>query len=575
MKNKAVKNDPDESLCPESGEDSPLLISSTDSKIILPESKEEKMTRLGVTLCILFTELCERLTYYSILGNLVIFLTNFLGFGSADAVTITLIFTGTCYFLPLVGGWLADAVAGCYNVIFGSGLIYIVGTFALPLVAFDYSIWGLDNMSEEAKRGFYILGLVLIAIGTAGIKANVSPFGAQQQESAGPHAVQVFFNWFYWFINVGAIIAYGGITYVQQEKGFDIGYLIPAISMVVAVIIFVAAGKKYKRKPPGGSVLTRTLKITTDAISIKKSSIYKYSSFLDFAKFSNGGNHVDQEVDDVKQLGGILPVFCCIVFYQTVYSQMGSTFLLQAERMNLALGDFTLPAASLNLFDSLVILILVPFMDRVVYPLLDKYWKRPSQLVRIGFGMVLAVSGMVVAGILEIYRKEELSQSGGFSQLVAEKYFNASYYSVMLQVPQFVLIGASEVFTMVTGMEFAYSEAPSSLQGLVMGMFLVTSGLGHYIGSLLINIVNAATPGDEWYPDEINTGHLDYYFFLVGGLMMLNTLVYFIIAYRYKSVKYKEKDYVIGYHKDDASKYERLTDENNADIVVVDKVLDT
>ncbi|XP_064623127.1 solute carrier family 15 member 4-like [Lineus longissimus] len=574
MKNKSVETAPADSS-PEDVEDSPLLISSVDSESNIPESKEEKRTRLGVTLCILFTELCERLTYYSIVGNLVLFLTNFLGFGSADAVTITLIFTGTCYFLPIVGGWLADSVAGCYNVIFGAGLIYIVGTFALPLVAFDYSSWGWDNMSEGAKRGFFLFGLTLIAIGTAGIKANVSPFGAQQLESAGPHAVQVFFNWFYWFINVGAVIAYGGVMYVQQEISFEIGYLIPAISMVVAVIIFVLAGKKYKRQPPGGSVLTRTFKITTDAISIKKTSIYKYSSFLDFAKFSNGGDHIDKDVDDVKQLGGILPVFGCIIFYNTVYSQMGSTFLLQAERMNLALGDFTLPAASLNLFDSLVILVLVPFMDRIVYPLLDKCWKRPSQLVRIGFGMILAVSSMVVAGILEIYRKEELSQSGGFSQEVAEKYFNASHYSVLLQVPQFVLIGASEVFAMVTGLEFAYSEAPSSLKGVVMGMFLVTSGLGNYIGSLLINIVNAATAGDEWYPDEINTGHLDYYFFLVGGLMMLNTLVYFIIAYRYKKVKYKKKDYVIGYYKADASKYNRLTDENNADVTVVDEAVDT
>jgi hypothetical protein len=62
----------------------------------------------------------------------------------------------------------------------------------------------------------------------------------------------------------------------------------------------------------------------------------------------------------------------------------------------------------------------------------------------------------------------------------------------------------------------------------------------------------------------------------VGGLMLLNTLVYFIVAYRYKSVKYKEKNYVVGYHKDDASKYNRLTDDNIADVLVTDKsIVDT
>ena len=52
--------------------------------------------------------------------------------------------------------------------------------------------------------------------------------------------------------------------------------------------------------------------------------------------------------------------------------------------MNLSLGSFTLPAATLSIFDALMILILVPIMDRVVYPLLDKYGRKPTLLQRIG-----------------------------------------------------------------------------------------------------------------------------------------------------------------------------------------------
>jgi hypothetical protein len=61
--------------------------------------------------------------------------------------------------------------------------------------------------------------------------------------------------------------------------------------------------------------------------------------------------------------------------------------------------------------------------------------------------MLLAVLSVLAAGILEMYRKEHLS----VNQTVLCEHFNASSISVFAQIPQFTLVGASEVFMSISG----------------------------------------------------------------------------------------------------------------------------
>ena len=68
--------------------------------------------------------------------------------------------------------------------------------------------------------------------------------------------------------------------------------------------------------------------------------------------------------------------------------------------------------------------------------------------------MVLAGCSVLVAGGVEIKRKDELASSGGFSQNVGGKFYNASHVNILWQVPQFTLIGASEVFTNIAGIDY-------------------------------------------------------------------------------------------------------------------------
>ena len=94
-------------------------------------------------------------------------------------------------------------------------------------------------------------------------------------------------------------------------------------------------------------------------------------------------------------------------------------------------------------------------------------------------------------------------------------------------------------------MELAYTEAPKSLQGVIMGVYLFTTGLGTFVGAALVAIVNAITGAADrnhkWYPDkkDINSKHhyLAYYFFLLAGIMVLNFIVYIFVAVSFKEKK--------------------------------------
>ncbi|WAQ96195.1 S15A4-like protein [Mya arenaria] len=408
--------------------------------------------RLFTVASILVTELCERLTYYSVVANMVLFCTDVLKINTSDASVITMVFAGTVYLIPVPGGFIADAYAGKYNTILGAGFVSPAG--------------GCSRLSGlETRKIYFFLGLVFIALGTGGIKANVGPFGAQQVEDLGSDA---------------------------QEVGFDYGFLIPLISMIIALVIFMAAKSKYRH-------------------------LQLEDPTFQHARKSKGGSYEDKYVDGTMAVLKVLPVFGLIIIYWAVYSQMSTSLFLQSERMDISVNGAKLPAAMLNIFNTLIILILIPIMDRVVYPALAKCGRSPTHLQRMGIGMVLVACSMVYAGILEIVRKEDIKNNGYISQNLSDTTFNASRISMFAQAPQF-------------------------MQGLIMGLFLMTSGIGSYVASLLVAIVGAWHTSDssDWFPDEPNNGHLEYMLFLLAVLSGLNLIVFIFVA---KWYKYRQPDF--------------------------------
>lgn len=226
---------------------------------------------------ILGNEFCERLAFYGLSTNLVIYLTRVMGFDSSNAASQVTFFDGTCYLTPLLGAWLADSAWGRYKTILVFSYIYLVG---LLLLVTSVVVPGLSpgpdqEHSTMLQSGMLFFALYTIALGTGGIKPNVSAFGADQFDESDPQDAldkKSFFNWFYLSINVGSFIAAVVIVYVQENISWAIGFLIPAIAMAIAVTFFQCGSSLYSHVKPAESPLSRVVKVISAAMRNRKAS---------------------------------------------------------------------------------------------------------------------------------------------------------------------------------------------------------------------------------------------------------------------------------------------------------------
>ena len=123
--------------------------------------------------------------------------------------------------------------------------------------------------------------------------------------------------------------------------------------------------------------------------------------------------------------------------------------LNQGKYTDINIGNsFKIPVASLSLFDILGVVIFIPIVQKLINPCLARFGIRPSQLQRIGFGMLIATASMVYAGGIEILRIRNCCM---LQPIGNNNHTQVVKISIFYQVPQYTLIGLSEVFTSITG----------------------------------------------------------------------------------------------------------------------------
>jgi len=243
------------------------------------------------------------------------------------------------------------------------------------------------------------------------------------------------------------------------------------------------------------------------------------------------------QVEEAKCVMRMLPVWLCTIIYSVVFTQMASLFVEQGDVMDNRIGNFHFPAASMSVFDILSVFLSTISYIHVVVPLTKYLTGNPrglTELQRMGVGLIIGILSMIAAGVTEMERLKHIVPGE-----------NASSLTIFWQVPQYVLVGASEIFVYVGQLDFFNGQAPDGIKSFGSSLCMASISLGNYVSSILVYIVMAITErGDNpgWIPNNLNLGHLDRFYFLIAILTAVDFVFYYFCARWYKYINIEEGD---------------------------------
>ncbi|KAM3287519.1 protein NRT1/ PTR FAMILY 7.3 isoform X1 [Capsicum chacoense] len=530
------------------------------------------------------------LAFFGVGVNLVLFLTRVMGQDNAEAANNVSKWTGTVYIFSLLGAFLSDSYWGRYKTCAIFQAIFVAGLISLSLTSYIFLVKPNGCGDEETPCGshstfsvalFYV-SIYLIALGNGGYQPTIATFGADQFDEDHPqesHSKVAFFSYFYLALNLGSLFSNTILGYFEDKGMWTLGFWASAGSAILALVLFLIGTPRYRHFKPTGNPLSRFCQVIVAAT--RKWKIEQPSRGLELYEgdgqdladngsrrilHTQGFKFLDRaaiitskdigvvlvnnqwhlcsvsQVEEVKCILRLLPIWLCTILYSVVFTQMASLFVEQGAAMRTTLSRFHVPPASMSSFDILSVASFIFIYRRVLDPLVTRLKKSSpgglTELQRMGVGLIIAIMAMVAAGIVEHFRLKSADKKCSHCS-------NSSSLSIFWQVPQYVLIGASEVFMYVGQLEFFNGQAPDGLKSFGSALCMTSISLGNYVSSLLVSIVMKISTTDKmpgWIPGNLNKGHLDRFYFLLAALTSADFLVYLICAKWYKYIKFEERN---------------------------------
>jgi POT family proton-dependent oligopeptide transporter len=436
-------------------------------------------------------EACERYSYYGMKSILTVFMIQVLLMQEAEATSTYHLFAGACYLFPLLGAYISDRIWGKYKTILYLSLVYCLGHAVL-------AIW-------ENKTGLY-WGLGLIALGSGGIKPCVSAHVGDQFKANQQHLLKKVYELFYFMINFGSFFSTLITPWTLKHYGPSIAFGIPGVLMFIATFIFWMGRNEFVHVPPTKGDGNGLMNVVMTAFSNQKNR-KAGESFLDVAAAKHGKDSVEAS----KSVLDIAKLFAAISVFWALFDQHGSSWVIQAMNMNLTFMGMEFEASQIAAWNPIMVMGLIPLFSMGIYPMLDKLGLKTTPIRRMTWGMFVAAASFAMIGGLQMWMDSS-----------AEK------VNVMWQFFPYLVITIAEVMISITGLEFAYTQAPRSMKSSVMSIWLLTVFFGNLITAYVakINFFPMASVG---------------YFMFFAVLMAIFAGIFAFMGSRYKVKNFMEK----------------------------------
>ncbi|NXO80301.1 S15A1 protein, partial [Sitta europaea] len=361
---------------------------------------------------IVVNEFCERFSYYGMKAVLTLYFSRFLHWDDNFATAIYHTFVALCYLTPILGAIIADSWLGKFKTILYLSIVYTIGQAVLSVGSISELANSNHNGSTKnvaVNIALSMIGLILIALGTGGIKPCVSAFGGDQFEDEQEKQRSTFFSLFYLSINAGSLLSTLITPTIRasqcgihtKQECYPLAFGVPAILMAVALVVFVIGSKMYKKVKPQGNVMLEVSKCVGFAIKNRfqhrSKEFPKREHWLDWASEKYDKRLIAQ----TKMVLRVLFLYIPLPMFWAVFDQQGSRWTLQATAMN---GDFgfQIQPDQMQIVNPILIVIMVPVANSVIYPLVKKCKLNFTPLRKMTVGMFLGSMAFVAAALVQV-----------------------------------------------------------------------------------------------------------------------------------------------------------------------------
>ncbi|KAJ4751733.1 Protein NRT1/ PTR FAMILY 4.4 [Rhynchospora pubera] len=528
-------------------------------------------------------------------NNLITYVFNEMHFALSKSANIVTNFIGTIFLLSLLGGFLSDSYLGSFWTMLIFGFVELSGFILLSVQAHlpqlkppKCNMLSAQNICEEAKgfkSNIFFIALYLVALGSGCLKPNMIAHGADQFRKDDPQQskkLSTYFNTAYFSFCFGELIALTFLVWVQTRSGMDIGFGMSAASMAFGLVSLVSGIFFYRNKPPQGSIFTPIARVFVAAITKRKqvcpsnpevihrghanpqnhvNSINRSHDSAPYAnkiRYTNKLRFLDKaciktqdhdkespwrlctaaQVEQVKSLILVIPIFACTIVFNTVLAQLQTFSVQQGALMDNRLfsGSFKVPPASLQSIPYILMILLVPLYELLFVPFVRGFTGVSSgitPLQRIGVGLFTVTFSMVTAAMVEQKRRESVEP-----------------ISILWIAPQFLVFGLSEMFTAVGLIEFFYKQSLAGMQSFLTSMTYCSYSFGFYLSSVLVSLINKFTSEPSthsgWLSDnDLNKDRLDLFYWLLAALSILNFFNYLFWSRWYSTSIQPDAEYVV------------------------------